>query len=780
MIVIVLFVVATWPNASFGQSAAEVGNRDAFADTVVPVLERYCVECHLEDDPQGGIALDGFLDSETALLGGRVWLRVLDAIEGGIMPPPDQPRPSHDDIEQLVRWVENDFFSALHAEDPTSAAVVIRRLNRTEYDNTIRDLLGLPLELAKDFPSDDIGFGYDNIGSALTLSPIHIEKYLRAAETATRAAIELPDVAPFPPTELIGLRTYPLPPREPVEFEHHLKPGRYLVDFSLVRVGVDESVEPPWLMIGLGMDRRRVTSTRVQDETVVYRLWLTVADGDQQVHVSLAPESADQLAVAQGEPASANVSGDQRYGSDRGLHVDSMVVRGPLPVSDSVSDSVLRPVSELADELEGSHSRIVFCHPLYGDDSRRSCGEQVVSRFAERAFRRPLEDGEVVRLMAMFDLALARGESFERSVQVTLTAVLVSPQFLFLVEPDGIKENRPLTDYELATRLSYFLWSTMPDDQLMEVASRGALRDELNQQVARMLADSKSQALVESFTGQWLQLRNFKTVHPDPQLFADFDDSLKEAMQGETEAVFAHILRDNRSVMEILDSNYTFLNESLAQHYGIEHVEGPELRKVELLDGERGGVLTHASILTLTSNPNRTSPVKRGQWILQQILGTPPPPPPPDVVKLDESSEASDAASLRERMELHRANPDCAACHQQMDAIGFAFENYDAVGRWRSNDHGFPIESSGELSVGLFFQDGGELRKLLITRAGKKFTRCLIENMLTYALGRSLEPGDYFAVEAIRRQLTKDEYRMQTIVLGIVQSQPFQERGVSE
>ena len=443
-----------------------------------------------------------------------------------------------------------------------------------------------------------------------------------------------------------------------------------------------------------------------------------------------------------------------------------MVVRGPLP--------------RVNESLSASHRSLLFCEPDVGDASRRDCAQQVIARFAERAFRRPLADQEIDRLMGVFELAHSRGESFERACQVAFTAVLVSPQFLFLVEPEDSRENRPLNDYELATRLSYFLWSTMPDQELLDAARDGVLREELGQQVARMIEDPKSQAFVENFVGQWLQLRNLKTVNPDPELFAGFDDELKQAMRTETEAFFAFVLRNNRSVLELLDADYSFLNEKLARHYGIEGVSGPEFRKVALTQADRGGVLTQASILTLTSNPNRTSPVKRGQWILQQILGTPPPPPPPGVVKLDESSTASDAASLRERMELHRANPDCAACHQQMDAMGFAFEHYDAIGQWRSTDRGFPIDSAGELSSGIKFQDASELKRVLTSQASKKFTRCLVENLLTYGLGRSLQPNDYFTVEEIRRQLSKDRFRIQNIVLGIVQSRAFQDRGVTQ
>jgi hypothetical protein len=326
----------------------------------------------------------------------------------------------------------------------------------------------------------------------------------------------------------------------------------------------------------------------------------------------------------------------------------------------------------------------------------------------------------------MFRLAHDRGESYERAVQIALTTTLASPQFLYLAEPDEASEDRPLTEFELASRLSYFLWSSMPDEELFREAREGTLRANLRRQVSRMLADPKSDAFVENFSGQWLQLRRLAGVAPDKDLFPGFDDALRRAMRRETERYFAYVLRNNRSALELLDSDYTFVNETLARHYGIEGVAGDEFRKVALADRRRGGVLTQASVLTLTSNPNRTSPVKRGQWILQQILGTPPPPPPPDVAKLDESREAADAAPLRERLELHRAKPECASCHQQMDPLGFALENYDAVGRWRTADGTFPIDPSGELMGGRKFTDVQEMKKVLGTAATKKFARSLV------------------------------------------------------
>jgi Protein of unknown function (DUF1592)/Protein of unknown function (DUF1588)/Protein of unknown function (DUF1587)/Protein of unknown function (DUF1585)/Protein of unknown function (DUF1595)/Planctomycete cytochrome C len=743
--------------------AQEPKPRDAFQSRVLPIIERYCVDCHSRDDAEAGVVLDRFQDQKSAIEDGRTWLRVRDALEGHVMPPKGEPRPSIPELDTLIGWIEDDFLTAQRGKQAGSAPVVIRRLNRQEYNNTIRDLLGVDLRLADAFPPDDIGFGFDNVGSALNISPLHVEKYLDAAEVALDRAIILPMASGYPPIELIGLKTYPLPPDKSVEFKHSLKPGRYLVDFSLVRVGIAESVAPPRLVVGFGKDRRSVEAVRVQDETVVYRYWLDVGEGDDLVHVSLAPGQAKGANVARPAVVGANVSGDQRYEGDRGLHVDSMVVHGPV-------------LPEAA-PLPESHRRILFLNPGYGDPSRLDCGRKVIARFAERAFRRPVQPDELERVLQVFRMAHDRGESFERCVQVALTTVLASPRFLFLVEPEGT-EDRPLTEFELASRLSYFLWSTMPDDELSREAREGTLRSNLGRQVSRMLDDPKSIQFVENFAGQWLQLRRLAGVTPDKDLFPGFDEPLRAAMRKETEHYFGSILRDNRSILELLDSDYTFVNGTLARHYGIEGVEGDEFRRIALGDRVRGGILTQASVLTLTSNPNRTSPVKRGQWILQQILGTPPPPPPPDVPKLDEDPKAAENASLRERMEVHRSNPRCASCHQQMDAMGFALENFDAVGRWRTTDGPFPIEPAGELVGGRKFSNVGELKHLLGSAENKKFARTLIANMLTYGLGRGLESYDSCTVEDIRGKLAADGYKIRNIIFGIVESRAFQYRGV--
>ena len=746
-------------------TAQDTGNQDAYQQRVVPLLEQYCVGCHNGEITEAGIDLDRFADQAAAIQDSRTWLRVRDVVEGRVMPPVDEPQPSASEVERIVAWVENDCLIAAGGPETSVPPVVIRRLNRQEYDNTIRDLLGLDLHLADAFPPDDIGFGFDNVGSALNISPIHVEKYLDAAEVAMDRALLLPDAEGMPPIELIGLVTYPLPRDKPVEFPHTLKPGRYVADFSLVRVGIAETVPPPRLVVGLGKDRRTVEAVRVQDETVVYHYWLDVAEGDNLVHVALAPATPTANAGAKPEEIAANVSGDQRYGSERGLHVDSLVVKGPVTLP--------------TDQIPPAQRRILGNSPAIGDAGRLDAARAVVTRFAGRAFRRTPTPDEVERILRIFQLADDRGESFERSIQVALTTVLASSRFLFLAEPDESLADRPLTEFELAGRLSYFLWSSMPDEALFDQARAGTLRRNLRAEVVRLVNNPKADAFVANFAGQWLQLRKLGGVTPDSDLFPGFDDTLRDSMRAETERYFAGILRENRSVLELLDSDYTYLNDRLAEHYGITGVAGPKFRKVSLADRRRGGVLTQASVLTLTSNPNRTSPVKRGQWVLQQILGTPPPPPPPDVAKLDESPQAGQSASLRERMEIHRTDPKCASCHSQMDALGFSLENFDAVGRWRTLDGVFPVEPAGELPGGRKFADIQELKTLLGSSASKKFAKTLIENMLTYALGRGLEPSDFRTVEAIRRRLAADDYQAHEILFGIVESPAFQNRGAA-
>jgi hypothetical protein len=420
----------------------------------------------------------------------------------------------------------------------------------------------------------------------------------------------------------------------------------------------------------------------------------------------------------------------------------------------------------------------------------REAARRILTEFARRAYRRPVSPQEVERLLQLVDKARQDGDGPEEALQVAFKAVLVSPHFLFRIERDPAPDEKrplplpaeryvpgvyPISEYELATRLAYFLWSSMPDEELFQLADKGQLRQNLDAQVKRMLQSPKSRALVENFAGQWLQLRNLSSIMIDPKLFPRYDAFMRESMQRETEMYFEYILREDRSILEFLDSDYTFLNERLARHYGIEGVQGLEMRLVKLPDRRRGGILTHASILTVTSNPTRTSPVKRGKFILENILGTPPPPPPPDVPELDNDKNAVLTGSLRQRMEKHRENPGCAVCHVKMDALGFGLENFDAIGAWRTKDGSFEIDPSGTLPDGTTFRNPAELRQALLQQADQ-FRRCLAEKLLTYALGRGLEPTDNVFLREIVAQTKQGGDRFSALILAIVHSDPFQLR----
>jgi hypothetical protein len=413
----------------------------------------------------------------------------------------------------------------------------------------------------------------------------------------------------------------------------------------------------------------------------------------------------------------------------------------------------------------------------------------ILERFAGRAFRRPVSPVELDRLMGIVQMALGDGECFERAIQLAVQAVLISPHFLFRVEldtrprgnapagPDGVHAVEPIGEYEVASRLSYFLWSSMPDDELFRLAGQGKLRspEVLAGQVRRMLLDHRGRALVDNFGGQWLQIRNLRTISPDRNKYPGFDEPLREAMFRETELFLAEVFRDDRSLLDLIDADYTYLNERLARHYGIPGVVGPDFRRIRLLGERRGGLLTQGSILTVTSNPNRTSPVKRGRWVLEQLLGAPPPPPPPDVTPLKEDRAAETAVTMRRRMELHRANPSCAVCHNRLDPLGFGLENYDGIGGWRDRDAGVPVDASGTLPSGQSFRGPAELKAILKTRP-RDFARCLTEKMMTYALGRGLEESDRCAVDRIVKDLESHGYRAMVLIQGIVASEPFLKR----
>ena len=734
-----------------------------------PFLARHCTGCHGAAKPKGNLNLSAFRDDDSVLRGRKVWARVKEQVESGDMPPEGKPRPADEDVARFLGWVKATLARVDCSGPINPGRVTLRRLNRAEYNNTIRDLVGVDFHPADDFPSDDVGYGFDNIGDVLTLPPILLERYLDAAETIAARAI----VAG--PSAMLGeLRTWEVEdlPDAPGSSLYN-ESGRVLYttgaitvkptiprdgEYTLRARAFGQQAGPEVVKMAFVVDGKPVATVDVpatESSPKTYEVRTRLKAGTRVVGVAFVNDYDNEKAP---DPKDR----------DRNLVVDALELQGPI---------IATPA-----DLPVSHRRIIFRTPKKGDQGEAA--RAVVERFASRAFRRPATAEEVSRLVKFVDLASRNGESFERGIQLAVQATLVSPEFLFRVELDSRPapnasqaEAVPISEFELAARLSYFLWSSTPDDELFDLARQGKLRqgDTLEKQVRRMLQDRKADALVENFAGQWLQFRNLRTVSPDRRRFRGFDEALRTAMQKETELFFANVMRDDRSLLDFIDADYTFLNERLARHYGIPGVKGEAFRKVALTDGIRGGVLTQASVLTVTSNPTRTSPVKRGKWILEQILGTPPPPAPPDVPPLADDRKGPLKGTLRMRMEQHRTDPMCASCHSKMDPLGFGFENFDAVGAWRDRDGDSPVDPSGELPSGQKFQGPKELKAILKARKND-VARCLAEKLLTYALGRGLEYYDACALDAIVDATAKDGYRLSRLVMEVVHSDPFQKR----
>ncbi len=614
---LVLLLVCSASEASEPADRSPAENRvNQFGTEVQPFLRTYCTDCHTGDEPAGELHLDLKRMPDMTQQFER-WTNILQRVSGHEMPPEDAPQPSDREREKFVNWVEaglDEFDCTLREVKPRTT---VRRLNRSEYNNVVRDLLGVDVYPADEFPADDVGEGFDNIGEVLSLPPLLMEKYLDAAEMVTEAFVN-----------------------------------------------------------------------------------------------------------------------------------DSQVYRRIFPGADT---------EELSSDVV----------------------ESGVQWLATGAFRRPLEAGELDRLIDLYQLARDHGAKPKRAIEFVSQAILVSPHFLFRLEEDplaGADEKTPLGSYAMASRLSFFIWSTLPDEELNRLAADGKLleKETLAEQALRMMKDPKAKALVENFAGQWLQLRVLAKATPDPERFPNFDGALRDAMVTETNRYFQDLMTTDGSILNFIDSDYTFVNERLAEHYGMENVEGEQFRKVRFDDERRGGMLTHASILTLTSNPTRTSPVKRGKWILENILGTPPPPPPPNVPELEEGDEL--LGSLRERMRQHRENPSCAVCHRKMDALGFGFENFDAIGAWRDKDGRYEIDPAGELPGGRRFEKTSELRDILKSNS-REFTRCLTRKLLTYSLGRALSSRDQCEVDDIVNEVEKHDHRFSSLVVAIVTSDTFRFTG---
>jgi mono/diheme cytochrome c family protein len=757
--------LAQSPKAPAAKSAEPT--RVPYAQAVAPFITKYCVECHGEKVKKGKLALHAYKTDAEVVRDAKTWEKVLALVRSGDMPPAGRnPRPTRPEAEALVNRLESVIYKVDCNGPADPGRVTIRRLNRSEYNNTIRDLTGVNYKPADDFPADDVGYGFDNIGDLLSLPPILAEKYLAAAEQIIDRALAARPRSLNPTYEAEelkvgggirrqGTQAIALTTAEGEVFVEHRFPADGEYGLRVRSFGNTVANEPPKL--SLRLDGKEVGSHDVktaEDKAQVYETRARVTAGVHKVSAGLVNPGRDP-----GAPAG-------KFGKD--FRRQS------------------RSVSVVYIEIAGGPGAAAGPGPLViprqSGQNRREWARGNVERFAERAFRRPITRAESDRLMRFVDDAERDGDGLEAGIRTAYQAILVSPHFLFRIEVDKEPNNpraiHAISEFELATRLSYFLWSSMPDPELYDLAKRGELRkgDALEKQVRRMLADKKARALTENFAGQWLQLRNLRTVAPDAKLFPAFNDRLRADMLKETEAYFEHVVAGDRSVLEFLDSDYTFLNERLAAHYGVAGVRGEEFRQVKLpAGGPRGGLLTHGSILTITSNPTRTSPVKRGKWVLEEILGTPPPPPPPGADDLRDDEKAVLSGSLRQRMEQHRRNPNCAVCHTKMDALGFGLENFDPVGAFRTRDGRFNIDPSGTLPDGRTFAGPAELRRILV-QDKDAFARAFAGKLLTYALGRGLEPFDKCAVDRICASAGRNNYRFSTFVLEIVGSAPFQQR----
>jgi mono/diheme cytochrome c family protein len=764
---------------------------------VFDFVQKSCAGCHNPKLRSGDIDLASLTTPATFDDNREIWEKAVEKIRTGQMPPPGTPRPA--EAPAVAKWLEGEFARLDRAIKPDPGRVTARRLNRAEYDNTIRDLLGIDIKPADNFPADSAAFGFDNIGDALGLSPSLLENYIDSAERVVRTALFGPAKlkpaaihysSPVRINDSRGTRRMPTNPNDydlsglsTLHSMHvvHRFPVDGEYNFRLVlnghRPNQSEPAHPSFWIDGRMVKEFEVDATDLEGQIVEVRTRVTAGEhllsasynrtyhGLPPSYGGPEPSKRDPAALInpRGKLSEKDIETLRKYGTrikTDGVETridnryESIDVGGPFDQAAGPSPEALR--------------RVFVCGHARGRHAE-ACARTIVRNFAGRAFRRPASAAEVHKFLAVAAVARKRGASFEEGIAAALQGILVAPAFLYRIE-------RRVGPYELASRLSYFLWSSMPDAELLRLAGQGALKQPatLAAQVRRMLRDPKSRALVENFAGQWLQFKNIDVVRPDLERFPQFDDGLRLAMRGETVHFIDHIMRQDRSVLELLDADYTFLNERLARYYDIPGVVGPEFRKVAMVGPESrgGGLLSHAAILTVSSYSTRTSPVLRGKWILENLLNAPPPAPPPSVPALDDT-KAGESATLRQQMEQHRKNPACASCHTRMDALGFGLENFDAIGGWRTRDGKLPVDSSGELPGGRVFKGPAEL-KALLKEDRAAFERGLAEKLLTYALGRGLERYDRPAVSAITTRLAARDHRFSELVLGVVESLPFQ------
>ena len=733
--------------ALFSASAQPVSEGSS-STTIAPhkaLVDQYCVACHNQTARTGGLALDA-ISTETVAANSETWERVVRQLRVRYMPPVGLPRPDEETYDAVVASLSSQLDTAA-AENPNPGRPdAFRRLNRTEYKNAIRDLLALDVDVSALLPSDETSHGFDNITVA-DLSPTLLERYLSAAQKISRLAvgseIKTPagDVFMAPPDLTQESRDAALPfgTRGGIAVDHDFPlDAEYEIQIRLARdrdshiEGLNDAHKLDLMLDGKSLKTfsleaipRDVTDHYAIDEHL--RIRVPVKAGPHQVTATFFKKTSALLETER-----------QPY------HVHFNMDRHPRIQPAVYTITVLGPYDPTGPGDTPSRRRIFVCQPEQ-PSQEADCAKRILSTLMRRAYRRPVTDAHLEMPFKAYEETRADGAGFNAGIELALRAVLVNPNFLFRVErdPAGVKSHSAyrLSDLELASRLSFFLWSSIPDDELLDAAVRGELKDPagLERQVRRMLADERSSALVTNFADQWLYLRNMAFMVPDPREFPDFDDNLRQAFRRETELFFESIIREDRSLVDMLSADYTFLNERLAKHYGIPDVYGSRFRRVSFEeDSVRGGLLSQGSILMVTSYATRTSPVVRGSWILRNILGTPPPPPPPVVPELKESKELAKSMSMRERLSEHRSNPACASCHRLMDPIGFSLENYDAVGRWRTEEGGVPIDASGNLPDGTSFEGISGLRKALLARP-ELFVTAATEKLLIYALGRGLD-----------------------------------------
>lgn len=728
---------------------AVAGAETSFQKEIMPFVTKHCYSCHGNGEAMGDFSLEEFKDAKALHKGPEHWDRIIEMLHDRAMPPEDEPQPTQAEVDKVLSTIR-DVRVVMEANTPPSVGrVTARRLNKTEYNNTIRDLLGVDFKPAEEFPADDVGYGFDNIGDVLSVSPLLLEKYLAATESILDQAIMVVK-PPQPAKSTLGSLRLPAAIAEgEIGGLGSFEEGDYVIRTRLASTQATRSAVRASLRVDGKAVKEFSLKPSVTDPTL-FEATVRMKAGLQRVTVAFVNPAKAQA------NAQANVEANK-------LQVQSLEVEGPFNPAPPKYSAV--------------HTRLM-AHKA--GLAPRDAAKEIVTRFMTKAYRRPVQAAEVEKSLAFFDASQKQGEQFELGVRAALYRVLMSPDFLFRIEkdPEGLAADTAyeISEYELASRLSYFMWNTMPDDELFALASKGQLRRNLTKQIQRMVKDPRSESFLRNFSEQWLTLRKLDLISPDPEMFPTFDHHLKESMIQESVMFFDAIAREDRSVLDLLNADFTFVNEPLAKLYGVNTVKGDEFVRVKAPQN-RGGVLTMASLLALNSNATRTSPVKRGKFILEEILNTPPPPPPPDVPALEEGKQLT--GTLRQIMEQHRENPTCASCHSKMDPLGFAFENFDAIGAWRDKDSsGAPIDASGVLPDGKAFEGATGLKAVLDSKKDL-FLRSISDKMLTYALGRGLEYYDRPAIEKIVEGLSKNNYRFSTLVLEIVQSDPFQMRTVA-